>query len=176
MTRALCLVAHPDDCVIFGYHFILSHPGYRWSIRYLILGDDSSRVREMRGYWARHGIDVASLDLPHDPPPSDLTSGRCSIQEDRALDAIAATVHGYDLILSHGEAGEYGHPHHRFLHRILRDLGLSFMAFDLGPDAPLRCSVPRDDSLPLPLHRRAIDRWVRQFGLEASAGYRPLTE
>ena len=46
----------------------------------------------MRGYWARHGIDVASLDLPHDPPPSDVTSGRCSIPEDRARDAIAAAV------------------------------------------------------------------------------------
>ena len=74
MTRALCMVAHPDDCLIFGYHYILSHRQYRWTIGYLILDDHSPRVEEMRGYWARHAIDVFSLDLPHDPPPSDLSS------------------------------------------------------------------------------------------------------
>ena len=173
MPRAVCLVAHPDDCVIFGWHFIRSHPGHEWSIRYLILADDSPRVEEMRGYWARHGIDVASLALPHDPPPSDVTSGRCSIPERQAREAIAAAIGGHDLVLSHGEAGEYGHPHHRFLHRILVDLGIPFVAFDTTPDAPCRFGVPRDDHVSLPLHSRAIRRFVTQFGLETSAGYRP---
>ena len=68
MTRALCLVAHPDDCVIFGYHYILSHRQHQWSIAYMILDNVSPRVEEMRGYWRRHSIDVHSLELPHDPP------------------------------------------------------------------------------------------------------------
>lgn len=175
MTRALCLVAHPDDCLIFGYHYILDHPEHRWSIGYLILKDDSPRVEEMRSYWARHSIDVFSLDLPHDPPPADVTSGRCSIPYDDAKAVIAATVGDYDLLLSHGEAGEYGHPHHRFLHRVLKDLGQAFVAFDVGPNAPLRFGVPRDEHESLTLHRRAIRRFVKQFGLEASAGYRIQT-
>ena len=172
MKRALCLVAHPDDCLIFGWHYIRSHRQVPWSIRYLILENDSPRVEEMRGYWARHAIDVVSLDLPHDPPPSDLTTGRCSIPYEQATSAIAATVRDYDLVVSHGAAGEYGHPHHRFLHRILKDLGLAFVAFDLDAAAPLRFAVPRDDQASLPLHGRAIERLVRQFGLETSAGYR----
>jgi hypothetical protein len=172
MTRALCLVAHPDDCLIFGYHYILGHREYRWSIAYLVSANDSKRVEEMRGYWLRHSIDVFSLDLPHDPPPADVTRGRCSIPYLQARDSVAATVCDYDLVLTHGEAGEYGHPHHRFLHRIMKDLGLPFVAFDVGADPPLVFSVPRDDQESLQLHRRAIQRFVRQFGLESSAGYR----
>ena len=172
MTRALCIVAHPDDCLIFGYHYILSHRQYRWTIVYLILDDHSPRVEEMRGYWARHAIDVFSLDLPHDPPPSDLSNGRCSIPFRQAKDTIESLVRDYDHLLSHGRTGEYGHPHHIFLHGIIRELGREFVAFDVGPTAPLRFSMPRDHDGMLPLHRRAIRRFVRQFGLESSAGYR----
>lgn len=172
MTRALCMVAHPDDCLIFGYHYILSHRQYRWTIGYLILDDHSPRVEEMRGYWARHAIDVFSLDLPHDPPPSDLSSGRCSIPYHEAKDAIEAVVRDYDHVLSHGGPGEYGHPHHVFLHGIMNDLGREFVAFDVGPDAPLTFGVPRDDHESLTLHRRAIRNIVTRFGLETSAGYR----
>ncbi len=175
MTRALCMVAHPDDCLIFGYHYILGHCQCRWTIAYLILNNHSPRVEEMRGYWARHSIDVFSLDLPHDPPPADVTSGRCSIPYHAAKDAIEATVRDYDLLLSHGDAGEYGHPHHLFLHRILKDLGRPFVAFDVEPNAPQRFDGPRDDHESLPLHRRAIRRFVKQFGLETSSGYRLQT-
>jgi LmbE family N-acetylglucosaminyl deacetylase len=172
MTRALCLVAHPDDCVIFGYHYILSHREHQWSIAYLIPEDVSPRVEEMRGYWRRHLIDVRSLELPHDPPPSDITNGRCTIPYDMARSAIVDLIGDHDVVLSHGEAGEYGHPHHRFLHQILKDLGIPFVSFDVGADAPERFGVPRDDQESLPLHRRAIERFVKQFGLETSAGYR----
>ena len=172
MTRALCMVAHPDDCLIFGYHYILSHRQYQWTIGYLILDDHSPRVEEMRSYWARHEIDVFSLDLPHDPPPSDLSNGRCSIPFRQATDTIEAVVRDYDHLLSHGRPGEYGHPHHVFLHGIMRDLGRSFVAFDVGPDAPQSFGVPRDEYETLTLHHRAIRNFVKRFGLETSAGYR----
>ena len=85
MTRALCLVAHPDDCLIFGFHYILSHCQYRWSIAYLILANDSPRVEEMRKYWGQHSVHVSSLELPHDPAPADVTRGRCSIPCHQAM-------------------------------------------------------------------------------------------
>lgn len=173
MPNALCLVAHPDDCVIFGYHYVLANRQFDWTIAYLILDDDSPRVEEMRGYWRRHAIDVFSLALPHDPPPADITSGRCSIPHEEATRRIEATAACYDHLLTHGAQGEYGHPHHVFLHGIVAALGRGFVAFDVGPSAPLRCSSPRDDQASLPLHGRAIGRFVRQFGLESSAGYRP---
>ena len=175
MTRALCLVAHPDDCLIFGFHYILSHCQYRWSIAYLILANDSPRVEEMRKYWGQHSVHVSSLDLPHDPAPADIARGRCSVPWHQARHAIEAITRDYDLVLSHGEAGEYGHPHHLFLHRLLRDLGAAFVAFDVGPNAPERYCVPRDEQGSLPLHDRAIRRFVKQFNLETSAGYRTHT-
>ena len=104
-----------------------------------------------------------------------MTSGRCSIPYQEAKDAIEATVRDYDLLLSHGDAGEYGHPHHLFLHRILKDLGRPFVAFDVEPNAPQRFDGPRDDHESLPLHRQAIRRFVKQFGLETSSGYRLQT-
>jgi LmbE family N-acetylglucosaminyl deacetylase len=33
--KALCLVAHPDDCVIFAYSYIYNHPEHNWTIGYL---------------------------------------------------------------------------------------------------------------------------------------------
>jgi dolichol-phosphate mannosyltransferase len=30
--KALCLVAHPDDCVIFAYSYIHHHPEYSWRL------------------------------------------------------------------------------------------------------------------------------------------------
>ncbi len=175
MKRARCLVAHPDDCLIFGFHYILSHRQYQWSVTYLILANDSPRVAEMRRYWAQHSVDVTSLELPHDPPPSDLVRGRCSIPFAQARHAVQVAVRDCDLVLSHGETGEYGHPHHLFLHGILRGLGLPFVAFDVGPDAPERFGVPRDEQGSLPLHGRAIRRFVSDFGLGESAGYRSFT-
>jgi len=172
MPKALCIVAHPDDCVIFGYHYILANRQFEWTIAYLILDDDSPRVEEMRGYWKRHSIDVFSLALPHDPPPADITNRRCSIPYPEAKRRIEETAGQYDHLLTHGKEGEYGHPHHVFLHRIVEELGRGFVAFDIGPSAPLRCSWPRDEQESLPLHGRAIRRFVREYGLETSAGYR----
>ena len=85
---------------------------------------------------------------------------------------IEETAGPYDHLLTHGKEGEYGHPHHVFLHRIVEELGRGFVAFDIGPSAPLRCSSPRDEQESLPLHGRAIRRFVREYGLETSAGYR----
>jgi hypothetical protein len=54
----------------------------------------------------------------------------------------------------------------------MRDLGRSFVAFDVGPDAPQSFGMPRDEHESLTLHRRAIRNFVKRFGLETSAGYR----
>ena len=108
MPKALCIVAHPDDCVIFGYHYILANRQFEWTIAYLILDDDSPRVEEMRGYWKRHSIDVFSLALPHDPPPADITNRRCSIPYPEAKRRIEETAGPYDHLLTHGKEGEYG--------------------------------------------------------------------
>jgi hypothetical protein len=59
--------------------------------------------------------------------------------------------------------------------RIMKDLGRPFVAFDVDPNAPQRFDGPRDDHESLPLHRRAIRRFVKQFGLETSSGYRLQT-
>jgi len=41
--KALCLVAHPDDCVIFAYSYIYNHPEMSWTICYLTYTEQAER-------------------------------------------------------------------------------------------------------------------------------------
>ena len=59
--RALLLVAHPDDCIIFGYPFLHDHPKFKWDIIYLTYFDKDDRAREVRSFWRKHNIDTYFL-------------------------------------------------------------------------------------------------------------------
>ena len=59
--RALLLVAHPDDCIIFGYPFLHNHPEFKWDIIYLTYFDKDDRAREVRSFWRKHNIDTYFL-------------------------------------------------------------------------------------------------------------------
>jgi LmbE family N-acetylglucosaminyl deacetylase len=112
--KALCLVAHPDDCIIFGLGYILAHPEYHWRICYLTYRLNSPRGKEIADFWEARNIPVDFLGFRDDP--SDIKTNQLSFDPIMANNFIDQEIGSADLVLTHGPAGEYGHIHHKFVH------------------------------------------------------------
>jgi len=113
--KALCMVAHPDDCVIFGYSYIHNHPELAWTIGYLTYTESDPRGAEMSAFWRRRGIDTIFLgfeDHWHDQEQQQLTRWDLAYAEVKCWNLAK----DYDLILTHDEHGDYGHIHHKLVH------------------------------------------------------------
>jgi LmbE family N-acetylglucosaminyl deacetylase len=113
--KALCLVAHPDDCVIFGYSYIHNHPELDWTIGYLTYTAQDPRGAELAAFWQRRNILCVFLgfvDDYHDQEQQQLLQWY-------GIDAVADCANlarQYDLVLTHDEHGDYGHIHHQVVH------------------------------------------------------------
>ena len=114
--KSLCLVAHPDDCVIFGLSYILNHPEHDWTVGYLTYTAEDFRGRELAAFWQRRGIPCVFLgfeDHWHDQEQKQFTRWT----EESAERACWNLARQYDLVLTHNESGDYGHIHHQLVHR-----------------------------------------------------------
>jgi LmbE family N-acetylglucosaminyl deacetylase len=114
-VKALCLVAHPDDCIIFAYSYIHAHPEHTWSIGYLTYTAQDPRGAEMSAFWQRRNIDTVFLgfeDHWHDNEQKRFTCW----DPEHARQACWNLANKYDLVLTHDEHGDYGHIHHRIVH------------------------------------------------------------
>lgn len=112
--KALAMVAHPDDCVIFAYSFIHNHPEYEWTIGYLTYTEWQPRGQEFRQFWNSRNIPTIFLGYRDDY--RDIEAKKISFDEAQARREIGNLVSNYDLVLTHDEHGDYGHLHHVFVH------------------------------------------------------------
>lgn len=116
--KALCLVAHPDDCVIFGYSFMHHYSQLDWTVCYLTSTNDVfgiNRSRELQKFWIRRNINTLFLgfeDCWRDQESGELMTWTRS----EASVACWAMAQEFDLILTHDENGDYGHIHHRLVY------------------------------------------------------------
>jgi LmbE family N-acetylglucosaminyl deacetylase len=113
--NALCMVAHPDDCVIFGYSYIHNHPEYNWTVGYLTYTESDVRGAEIAAFWRRRN--VCTVFLGHVDDYRDLETQQLSFDAEMACQDIQRLVQKYDLILTHDQHGDYGHLHHAFVYR-----------------------------------------------------------
>ena len=117
--KALALVAHPDDCVIFAYSFMYAHPGFDWTVGYLTYTPTSPRGRELAEFWKRRGIATVFLGLEdhwHDNEQKQLTRWTRTDADTKCWDLAQQ----YDLVLTHDEHGDYGHIHHQVVHEAVQ--------------------------------------------------------
>ena len=112
--RALCMVAHPDDCVIFAYSLMHHLRSLDWTVCYLTYTDRDPRYQELRSFWQERNISTQCLGYTDDW--RDLNRGCCSFDTTQADIDIREVCSHYDMILTHSAAGDYGHLHHRFVH------------------------------------------------------------
>lgn len=155
--KAIALVAHPDDCVIFAYHFINAHPEFEWEIVYMTYSLPDVRAEEMQKFWDKRNIPVRFLGFYDNP--MDIETGMCSINLNELISAIEPLTVGTDLLLTHSHSGEYGHPHHMIIHRAVEHLTVPKVYFASGQDHNLELTIPNDlYSLDeLPEHRFVIE-------------------
>jgi LmbE family N-acetylglucosaminyl deacetylase len=114
--KALCLVAHPDDCVIFALSYIHNHPELDWTIGYLTYTDSDPRGAEMAAFWQRRGISTVFLGF-EDHWQDDEQKQFTRWHSEPAEAACWNLAKDYDVILTHDADGDYGHIHHQLVHR-----------------------------------------------------------
>jgi LmbE family N-acetylglucosaminyl deacetylase len=160
--KALCLVAHPDDCLIFAYSYIYNHCQYSWTIGYLTYTQNAPRGQEIQQFWRKRNIDTIFLgfdDHWHDNEHQTFTrwSGHDAITACRQL------ASNFDLVLTHGANGEYGHIHHKLVHHAVKHHPRVICFADLGEGQTY--SLPTDTySLDeIPLHAEIVKSF-HKFG------------
>lgn len=156
--RAICLVAHPDDCAIFGYQFIADNPSWDWSVWYLTYTLDSDRVQELKKFWNSRGVSVGAGGFCDSWDR--VGKGELGFDADHARTIMRGAIEGYDLILTHNSEGEYGHLHHRFIHDFVQQVSTPKVYFGNGSvqfNWNRLLELPPFDSNELPLHKSVID-------------------
>ena len=113
--KAVCMVAHPDDCVIFAYSLMHHFDRLQWHVGYLTYQHTDARAQELDRFWTRRGVSTAFLGFVDDY--RDIEQGHPSFDTNAARDAIHDLVRDADVIVTHDSEGDYGHPHHQFVHR-----------------------------------------------------------
>jgi hypothetical protein len=117
--KAICIVAHPDDCVIYGYAFIHAHSNFDWEICYLTYNTLSERGKEISNFWSKRGISVEFLNFTDNS--NDNKVNEISFDVIKAQQSIVSKINTADLILTHGPTGEYGHIHHKFVYECCKE-------------------------------------------------------
>lgn len=160
--KALCMVAHPDDCVIFALSFIEAYRKLDWTIVYLTYDQDHPRAKEFRNFWNRKQIKTQFLGYNDDY--RDLESNHISFDTAAAKAEIEQLVKQYDAVLTHASDGDYGHLHHAFVHDSVystHDHVVTFAAPNKGThtfDAPPDSYHAKD----FPLHWDIIQGFHRE--------------
>lgn len=117
--KAVALVAHPDDCVIFAYSFMHHYPQVNWSVCYLTYNEQDARGQEFAKFWKARGVATKFLGYVDDY--HDLETGVCSFDVKLATESIKQAIKDQDLVLTHSHTGDYGHLHHKFIYDVVAD-------------------------------------------------------
>ncbi len=101
--RAAIVVAHPDDEVLWCGGWILLHRDWRWRICTLCRASDPDRAPRFRRVLEYLGAEGDMLDLDDGPEQLPLPTE----QVQSAVQALLPRNEAFDVVLTHGPAGEY---------------------------------------------------------------------
>lgn len=155
--KAICMVAHPDDCAIFAYQFIMEHCDWDWKICYLTYNRSDPRGSEIAQFWERRNIKTMFCGM------RDIWEcverGLLGFNARDAENWIRHICDGNDIILTHNHLGEYGHPHHLWISKVMKFVHVPKVYFGNYPDYYnhlIGTSTPPYDPCELPLHEEVI--------------------
>ncbi len=107
-------VAHPDDELLFFFRPLLENPG--WLVVCLTNGGSAVRCREFLSLMAELGHQRQIWNLKD-------CMAACW-NETKTISKVARILSlktDWKMVATHNAGGEYGHPQHRQLHRIVRE-------------------------------------------------------
>lgn len=158
MNKALCVVAHPDDCIIFAKPFIDTHPQFNWNILYLTYTMYEPRGKEIAEYWVTQGVTTIHLGFTDDY--RDMENNVLSFNHEQAAREIVGICKPYNLILTHNPDGDYGHIHHKFVSQCVNATGKPIVHFAGMGQENLTCGAKSNVDLSLlPLHKDVIGQF-----------------
>jgi LmbE family N-acetylglucosaminyl deacetylase len=105
-VKRVLVVAHPDDETLFFGGLVIAEPG-DWTILCCTI-PQRDPVRAYKFFDACDVLGAKARLLP--------------FAEDRPIECDKIDLGPFDQIVTHGAAGEYGHPHHCLVHRSLRQM------------------------------------------------------
>ncbi|PWB38926.1 MAG: hypothetical protein C3F02_01555 [Parcubacteria group bacterium] len=114
----LIIVAHPDDETIWMGGTIARYKNIRWTIFALCRADDADRAPKFRKVCRHYSARGIMSDL-EDEGLMSIRASQAPIAK-RILKQFATKK--FDYIFTHGANGEYGHPRHRGVHRVVKKL------------------------------------------------------
>ena len=154
--RAVCLVAHPDDCVIFAWPFIEAHPEFAWHNIYLTYRDWDPRAQEARHFWAAKNISCTFLGYRDDY--ESVKRGELGFDGTQAERELSKITEGCDLILTHYEDGDYGHLHHKFVNSVANKTATAkvYFASTFNYNTKYQVQNPVNTEL-WPIHQEVIE-------------------
>ncbi len=165
-----CLVAHPDDCLIFARPFMDRYADHAWTIVYLTYSQVDPRGQEITSYWNKRNIKTILLGFEDNW--EDINNKTLSFDVEHADAAIKQAVFDCDLLLTHGSDGEYGHPHHIFVNSVAKTIDIPkvyFANYEFDIECTAVSTICLDE---LPLHREVIE----QFEFKDVGRYKLSTE
>lgn len=154
--KAIVMVAHPDDCVIFAYGIIQKYPNLDWTICYLTYNDQDPRGQELVEFWNKRNVKTKFLGYIDDW--HDIEHKQISFDEANAWIDIQEAVHNYDFVITHDADGDYGHLHHIFVHQAVADWHPNMITFAKVNKGNVQYTVASDSYTldELPLHQTVV--------------------
>lgn len=157
--KAICAVAHPDDCVIFARPYIDAHPEYEWHIVYLTYTANNPRAQEVSAYWNARGITTEFLGFVDDY--TDQQTQKLNFwDESTARLTMYNACRDAELVLTHNADGDYGHIHHKIVHKSFEFLNMKKVYFASTFNYTVRYMANGNLLLEqFPLHRDVIEQF-----------------
>jgi hypothetical protein len=116
--KACMIIAHPDDDAVFGVNFEKTF-NFDWDI--VTCSATPERLEELNSFQSFiQKRKVYALNLEHEDNPNDFESHISSWDSEQLIRQIKDLCMCYDVVLSHNEFGEYGHPHHKQVGSIIK--------------------------------------------------------
>jgi hypothetical protein len=177
MKAAAIIVAHPDDEIIWAGGLLIQNPGWDWSILSLCRRDDADRSHRFADVCESLGVRGIIENLDDGNPLAPIQPRRDIGR--RVLEHLGDIR--WDMVVTHGANGEYGHPRHSQVHHEVRQLAidglldcgeLRFFAYEAHNPSG-RCVPLIDANVLLPLTgpqlRRKKQIISRQYGYSPSS-------
>lgn len=117
-SRALVIVAHPDDETIWLGGLLLMNPQVAWTILALSRASDKDRAPKFKQVAKHYGARGIILDGEDD----DRFSLERSVRQAEKLIVSTLGNEHFDWLFTHGQNGEYEHLKHIACHRAVSNL------------------------------------------------------
>lgn len=116
--KAIAIVAHPDDEIIFMGGAIMKNPQIDWTVFCLCRASDKDREPKFRRVCAKNKVKGFITDLEDE----DIMSVNESVPVIEKILREKLKGKKFDYIFTHGTNGDYGHKRHIGVHRAVKKL------------------------------------------------------